>query len=356
MSAQAHYFKIGLFVIIAVAIAVVAIVVLGAGAIFQKRVMVETYFDTSVQGLDRGSPVKYRGVQIGKVEDIALVAATYDVDRRHIMVRMSLVVQDLGDLTRDQVLKAIKTDVDKGLRVHLAPQGLTGTAYMEWDFVDPAYNPPMKIDWQSKYLYIPSTPNTIARLSDALDKVMRSFDKFDLQSLTSNMEQIVSKINDMLGGVDAKELSRQAVLLVAETRETNQKIGQLVLGAEKPLKQIVTDASLTMAGARRVMETSGKPLAQSISTLKETTATINHMAKNLDTFSAGLPSTLSQLRTTLERLDRLVAFQQQDIEKVVVNIRQISENVKELTENAKRYPAQSLFGAPPPKSSVGEKR
>ncbi|MBF0476885.1 MAG: MCE family protein [Deltaproteobacteria bacterium] len=356
MSAQAHYFKIGLFVIIAVAIAIVAIVVLGAGAIFQKRVMVETYFDTSVQGLDKGSPVKYRGVQIGKVEEISMVAAVYDVDRRHIMVRMSLTIQDFGDLTKEQVYTSLKGDVEKGLRVHLAPQGLTGTAYMEWDFVDPTYNHPMKIDWKPKYLYIPSTPNTIARLSDALDRVMRTFDKIDIRDLALNMEQIVSKVNDKLGGVDVKEISRQAVLLVAETRETNQKIGQLILKSEKPLKQILADASQTMAGARRVMETSGKPLAQSISTLKGTTATIDHMAKNLDTFSAGLPNTLSQLRTTLERLDRLVAFQQQDIEKVVVNIRQISENVKELTENAKMYPAQSLFGNAPSKSHPGEKR
>ena len=65
MDSEARYFKLGAFVLVAVGIAVAAIVVLGAGTLFQKRFTVETYMDESIQGLDVGAPVKYRGVRIG---------------------------------------------------------------------------------------------------------------------------------------------------------------------------------------------------------------------------------------------------------------------------------------------------
>ena len=63
MSAKANYFKIGIFVISATIITIIAIVFLGAGAIFKKKLMVETFIDGSVQGLDVGSPLKLRGVK-----------------------------------------------------------------------------------------------------------------------------------------------------------------------------------------------------------------------------------------------------------------------------------------------------
>ena len=55
---------------------------LGAGNVFKRTVTIETYFDESVQGLDVGSAVKYRGVQIGRVTRIGFTcdpvpAATY---------------------------------------------------------------------------------------------------------------------------------------------------------------------------------------------------------------------------------------------------------------------------------------
>jgi len=46
------YFKIGIFVISATVIGVFGLLVLGVGSILQKKALVETYIDESVQGLD----------------------------------------------------------------------------------------------------------------------------------------------------------------------------------------------------------------------------------------------------------------------------------------------------------------
>src|SRR5689334_24962763 len=84
------YFKIGIFVISAVILGVLGVVVLGAGAIFQKKNIAETYIDESVQGLDVGSPVKFRGVPVGRVEDISLTSAAYRTRLEYVLVRMSV--------------------------------------------------------------------------------------------------------------------------------------------------------------------------------------------------------------------------------------------------------------------------
>ncbi len=46
----------------------VGLVIFGGGRFFQDEIILETYFDSSVQGLDIGSPFKYRGVTIGEVK------------------------------------------------------------------------------------------------------------------------------------------------------------------------------------------------------------------------------------------------------------------------------------------------
>ena len=68
MSQKARFFKIGIFTFAAIGILVFAIVIFGAGAMFKEVILLETYFNESVQGLDIGSPVKFRGVSVGQVK------------------------------------------------------------------------------------------------------------------------------------------------------------------------------------------------------------------------------------------------------------------------------------------------
>ena len=63
MSLRANYFKLGLFVIGALVSGVILLIVIGSGRWFQPKLTIETYFNESVQGLDIGSKLKYRGVR-----------------------------------------------------------------------------------------------------------------------------------------------------------------------------------------------------------------------------------------------------------------------------------------------------
>ena len=65
MSQESHYFRVGLFVLLGAALAVGAMLLIGGGNFFSQPTRGETVFAESVQGLEIGSTVKFRGVRIG---------------------------------------------------------------------------------------------------------------------------------------------------------------------------------------------------------------------------------------------------------------------------------------------------
>ena len=64
---------IGIFVVGALVLLMIAIVVFGSGELFKRTNKFILYFDGSVKGLSIGAPVTFRGVNIGTVKDISLI-------------------------------------------------------------------------------------------------------------------------------------------------------------------------------------------------------------------------------------------------------------------------------------------
>ena len=344
------YFKIGLFVISATVLAVIGIIVLGVGSVFQRAALVETYIEESVQGLDIGSPMKFRGVLVGKVEEITLTSAVYDTKRRYVLVRIGITSNLFQFPLEDPNDPSFKSELDRGFRIRLASQGLTGVAYLEADYLDPERNPPLEIDWQPKYPYIPSARSRIVQLSDSVESILQNFEQLDVPRLMSSVDKSLAAITKMAEGANVERVGTQAYALLTEVRETNRQLKDLVASPE--LKSTLVDAAAAAGSVRQIVERAEKPLNQMLTDLPQVAESLERLAKRLDSVSADLPDTSAQLRQTVQRLNRLISSQQQDIEKTVDNLRSISENLKELTDDSKKYPSQLLFGGPPPPSKV----
>ena len=165
MSQRANYFKLGLFVIGAVVAGVVVLLIIGSGRWFQPKHHHRDVFQRIGAGSghrlqaqisrrrDRRSDedrLYLQQVPAGQA-DVASARAT-SWSRRSSSPKLLGGRAAAGDLTSPT---ARSMEVDRGLRVRLAPQGITGTSYLEIDYVDPP--PPMlPIDWTPDNIYIPS--------------------------------------------------------------------------------------------------------------------------------------------------------------------------------------------------------
>jgi phospholipid/cholesterol/gamma-HCH transport system substrate-binding protein len=360
MSVRASYFKIGLFVISGVAIAVVAVIILGAGTLFRKTILTETYFEQSVQGLDVGAPVKFRGVQVGKVQDITLVSQEYDTEHRYVLVRMALfpeatlVKLERGEGTGQMATRRrIERETEQGLRIRLAFQGLTGTAYLETDYLDPVLYPPFEIDWEPRYPYCASAPSIITRLSEAVDRIMRDLEQVDFQGIAVGLNRSLTALTKAIEDANVKGMSEEGVRLLAEARRTNERIGALLAGDE--MRGILDDVTATAAALRRTAEGAEEPVKEVLGDLPQFSGNVRRLAERLDATSDDITEILARLKRVSYRLDDLMAGQQSKIERTLENMKVISQNLRELSETVKRDPSRLLFGKPESSSKQKKK-
>src|SRR4029450_1314343 len=72
---------IGAFVVGAIVLVVAGALLFGGGKFFQEKLPYILFFDSSVEGLNVGAPVVFRGVQVGQVTDVSAIAdpQTYNI-------------------------------------------------------------------------------------------------------------------------------------------------------------------------------------------------------------------------------------------------------------------------------------
>ncbi|MEP6941949.1 MAG: MlaD family protein [Betaproteobacteria bacterium] len=348
MSAQANFFKIGLFVIGATITLIFLLVLLGAGRLFQSKIVMETYFNESVQGLELGSKVKYRGVIVGEVKSIGFTYTRYQQDipmaerLRYVMVEATILPRLIGgragagDLTRSDTAKA---EIDKGLRVRLAPQGITGTSYLEIDYVDPKTNPQLPISWEPANLYIPGAQSTVTQFVAAVSDIVERLRKIDIDGTLANLNTLLVNTNKRVEAVDTADLTKRTATVLSKL-ET--KLDQL------PMDKLGKDGVALLTELRQSNDRLSKILEDPAwkNLPKNADATVAQARKLVE--DPNLASTVAHMQRTLARLDRIVGGTESDLSTTLANMREISENLRDLTENAKRYPSAVILGEPPP--------
>jgi ABC-type transporter Mla subunit MlaD len=346
MSLKANYFKLGLFVIGAVVSAAALVIIIGSGRAFQTKITIETYFNESVQGLDIGSKVKYRGVVIGEVTRISFTYVKYQQDKpmserlRYVLVEAQLQPKLLGGRVATEITgpESMPAEVERGLRVRSAPQGITGTNYLEIDYVDPP--PPLQpFDWTPDYAYIPSAPSTVTALVNSASEIMERLHKLDVEGTLGNLNTLMVTTNEKMAAIDTKILSQRAERVLTKVENTLDNL---------PVKKLSDEASALMADLREtnveLKKTLANPALQKLP--DDAAAAIARVRAIVD--DPNLPKTLAHLSQSLGRLDRILGGGERDIAVTFENLRQITDNLRDLTEDTKRYPARVLFGAPPP--------
>jgi len=204
-----------MFIIAGIVLFVAAIVLIGAGKLFERVVYVETYFASSVQGIDVGTPIKCRGVKIGKVSDIRIVGDVYDfTDDKEKFRKYGLAVRVEGALEVGSISlineRARQKDFDilieeEGLRFKMVPLGITGLSYLELDFGNNEHKP-MDITWTPKDIYIPSVPNEFEMFLESamtFSKIMHNDGKPLLENVRKASEQFPDITANLNSGLES---------------------------------------------------------------------------------------------------------------------------------------------------------
>ena len=324
MGTKANYFKIGLFVLMAVGAGAVGVIVL-AEIRTTAPVYLETYIDESVQGLSVGSSFKYRGVQIGRVCEISFVGSEYGVSSaygRYVMIVIAADGKGIWGIALksgraaegdENVAAAFEQLVADGLRIQIVMQPLTGMAYLEADYpLNPSPpNPPLRPQgWEPKRPYIPSEKSTLTAFTEAVQRAVKTLGDIDIVEIARETQRLLTSLNETVTNAKIESLSKEARGLLVEMRQTNKQI-QALLESEEGQAPAAIPAAL-----------------------------------------AKLTGTLESLDRTLEHVDSFATHQEADIARAIVNIREISANLREFTEDLKRYPSRAIFGKPPSKSEV----
>jgi phospholipid/cholesterol/gamma-HCH transport system substrate-binding protein/paraquat-inducible protein B len=313
MTSEKRYFKIGLFVLGAVAVLTVAIAALGAGSLFAKKYRVETYLDETIEGLEVGSPVKYRGVKVGALEATDFVAATYNNKDGRIRLIMSFHRPPGRMVVHGSTAERVQSLADMGMRVHLASSGLMGDVYLEVELMDPKENPPPAITWTPQFPYLPSAPSTGTQVTNQVVSILHNLQgmRFDqisdkVVTLLESLDRLVKKLDPALA--DVHDVTAEAAGLLKDTRRVvNEDLGP-------ELKELLSST-----------------------------------ADRLPTTFDKIDGTLDRLGATLRRVDRTLAEEGGSMSDALDNLRAATGDLRDLMGQVKRNPAQALFGEPPPK-------
>lgn len=337
MKSDRTYFRLGAFILLAVAALVALVVIVGTGSLLRNDLHAETYFNESVQGLDVGSKVLFRGVLVGNLTRLSFTYVKYERDKPpsqrkpYVLVEFVVRPQLLGAMgvAHNDLVAIINGEVARGLRVREVPQGVTGLAYLELDYTDPNRNPALPIDWQPDHLYVPSTRSTIGRFVSATEELVRRLGSVDVEGFVTHVNTLATKLTEKVDALDVSGVSGDARALVGDLRKTNQRL-QTILG-----NKAWDEAPRDIASATKDAAGAAKDAAAAAARIRKITE------------SEQFIKTLEQLQKTLARLDRMLAGRENDVAVTLNNMRVISENLREISENAKRYPAGVLLGEPP---------
>jgi len=273
-------FFVGLFVVFGFVLAIAGIIWLGMSHYFEKGTMHSAYFDESVQGLDKDSPVKYRGLTIGRVDTIRVAP----------------------DDTLIEVLIKIESDIEmeEDMVARLKSVGITGIMFVEIERRKPNtpdFTPELTFD--PKYHVIATQPSEIEKIFGDIDSFMKTIKDLDLKGISDSLKSALDNLDNAVSDAQISAVSasiQQAFnnmnALSSDARETAGRIDTLIDQSESNLVTAIQSFNQSMAKAEEMMDT-GKSM------VVNTDNQINRLANQLSFTIFNLEKATNSLNTLI---------------------------------------------------------
>ena len=308
---------VGAFVIGAFALGVISLLSFGGVTFFSKPQRFVVYFNESIHGLDLGSPVKLRGVRVGRVTDLNI---RFDEKTNRSVVAVvcefskDMVTDTKGALVNLADRTELQTLVDRGLRAQLGVLGLaTGLLFVELDFFDPKEYPADNRTTELKYVAVPAVKSAISEFQASASEILSNIKRVDFAGLSRELAGLLGDVRKRLEGVDLKGVSEQ-------WKKTGADVQALVASPEVKRTLVNLDGAITdlrgvLAKIDGQVGPAGKELTETLAQAKIAVGSLNDAStaarKFLSTHSGlgdEVVGTLSQLNEAAAAVTRLADF------------------------------------------------
>jgi phospholipid/cholesterol/gamma-HCH transport system substrate-binding protein len=310
-----NYPLVGLFVLVLGAALIAGVLWLASGGALRKHYdLYMAIEDESVAGLNLNAPVKYNGVDVGRVREIRL---------------------DPGNPERVNLLFAIErgTPIKEDTVAVLKTQGLTGIAYVELSG-GARDSPPLRASAGSEYPVIRTKPSLSARLENVLTTVLAK-----LESTSSHIDAILSDEN--------RAAFTSALADIATVART-------VAARKDTLEAGIANAARTFENASRATAQIGPVIDR----IGRSADAVEKMGNEVALASAGAGKTVESVGTDVKNVGadvkRFTAETLPELERVLGELSVLATSLRRLTEQTERDPRGFLFGRRPVPEGPGE--
>jgi paraquat-inducible protein B len=331
VSVRGLYLRVGVLILVGLGVGLGFVLFFTAGNLGSSARTYETYVQESVQGLEVGAAVRFRGVQLGRVTDINLVATAYPPPPgrlpeayRRVLVRFALDLSRLRDTpNNDRAVQA-------GLRARLSTTGITGVGYVELDFVDGQRFPVEEVPWTPDYPVIPSIPSTVAQVTNVAEMLLQRINNLPIEEILRDISGLLTDLRTQVNDGDLARTSREAADTLASVRGQIEGLNLAEIGAE--LRGTITEARALIGSpdVRNAMRNANAALDQARIGLQR------------------LPAAVAQVESAARAVGNTVRDVNGDLTPALRDLRAASGNLRDTTERLRRAPGAALLGSPPP--------
>lgn len=319
MAAEKDYTRLGVFIVVVLA------VVLATALLFIQRFKTRavigavTYTNENVSGLDISSPVRFRGVPIGRVANIRVDprGSIVEIDFEMFVDRLT----EIGE--SEQVINSIKTleqikAAAPYLRSQVVANPVNGEAYLLLD-IPKNPPPPIQLGFTPNKLYVPSVPSALSSVQDRLPALLDQ-----AQGTLKTLREIVARVPTSLDRSDRFFVSMERLV------------------RESDLPGLSSDS-------RRFFTTTSDQMQRITSELDGVVGKNGNLTKFIEDTEAAikdadLPATSRATREAAER-SRLAA---DDLRRSLPAMKQSLEELRELARQLQEEPESVVYGQRPP--------
>ena len=330
-------FSVGLFMTAGLGLATLAIIWLGMTSFLRKGQLFVTYFDESVQGLNIDSPVKYRGVPVGRVQAIR-IAPDYH------LIEVVILVDD--EHASDE--KRFEDTV-----ASIANVGITGAMFVEIDKRRPLSDGPTpELRFTPEYPVIASKPSDIKKLFREIDEIASKIQSIDFKGISDEAMKAFTTVSTVMTEARLGDISADIRTLLASINAAANP---------KRLDSLARNMDATIAASRTLMDTATEELRRLDAILNEIRSVVAENRPHVNTAMGALASTalktdafMSQGQATMMQMQATIESLEERLAVTAENLEQTSGNLNALIMSVKDQPAQILFGGPRPPRQTEE--